>query len=70
MSFKQADRLPDDGAMGVQRLDNGNLLLSVETAGKEQSMEVSDYNAARLFGSIAFFLGLPLPSKISKEIKM
>ena len=69
-------RLPADGAVGVRRHDdewarNPMFEIYVEHAnGKSSSIEVSEFNARRIFGSLSILLGLPLSSKVGKSIKM
>lgn len=71
MSFKQAERLPDDGPIGIERLDDDRLLVYVETSnGDRQFITVSLFNAARIFGALSVFLGINLPRAIGKAIKM
>jgi hypothetical protein len=71
MAFKQADRLPTDGAAGIER-DGDHLILYVETAdGRGRgSLRVSFFNAARLFGMLALFLGIKLPAALGKAIRL
>lgn len=38
--------------------------------GKEQMIVMSWFNASRVFGTLAFFLGIKLPPVIGKAIKM
>lgn len=63
---KQPERLPDDPGISVERSGENHYLLICG----ERSLRVSGFNAWRLFGALAFMLGIPLPSKIAKGIKL
>ena len=69
MAFKQAPRTPIDGPMGVNRIDNDTLVVNVTHNGEEQSLVMSEHNAARVFGGLALMLGITLPSTLGKAIK-
>lgn len=65
-------RRPLDGPVSVSRLGDGDeemLRIAVETDGETKYLEVSPYNAARVFGMLAMFLEIPLPARIGKAIK-
>lgn len=57
--FKMPPRLPEDGPVGVRRLDDERLGISVESPDGQDRTEihVSPYNAARIFGMLALFGG-------------
>lgn len=67
--FKQAERLPLDGEIGVARQGVDHFVLHVENGGVREQMTVSKFNAARVFGALALFLEIPLPPKVKKAIK-
>lgn len=70
-SFSMPERKPSDGAVGVNRAPgNDALTLTATTDGIEQSMTVSPHNAARLFALLSLMLGIPLPAKLGKEIRL
>lgn len=71
MTFKQASRLPDDPGVSVNRVmkDGVQDLDHVCISCGDQSLTVSEFNAARLFGMIALMLGIPLSAE-AKKIKI
>lgn len=72
MDFKQAERLPTDGSVGVE-LDEDYLIICVDHPGVgtgRACVRVSFFNAARIFGLLALFLGIRLPAKLSKAIRL
>lgn len=68
--FKQAPRQPTDGPVSVNRNDDDTLTLIATTDGRDGSIRVSEYNAARLFGILGLMLGIELPPSIGKAIKL
>ena len=72
--YVQAKRLDTDGPMSVQRQrdDNGNegFLLSVTSNGVEQSIHMSEFNASRVFATLALLLGIQLSKTVGKAITM
>lgn len=68
MTFKQAERAPHDGPVGVERRGD-RIWITCETMGKTQAIDASLYNAARIFGALAVILGIKLSSAVSKAIK-
>jgi hypothetical protein len=66
---KMPPRVSGDGAISVRRPEPGRLLISVIDDGNECNVDVSDHNAWRLFGMLAFMLGIKLPDSIAKAIK-
>ena len=40
------------------------------TDGREHDIVCSPYNAWRVFGLLALMLGIPLPTKVGKAIKL
>lgn len=64
--LKMPERLPGDGAVKVEHLPNGRVLLVAEGEG---FITVSLYNAWRLLGMMSLILGLPLSKKAAKAIK-
>jgi hypothetical protein len=69
-AFKQAARIPTDGAVEINRDGEGRLWIHATDSGEERSICVSDFNAARLVGLLALMLSMPLPSKLAKAIKL
>lgn len=70
MDFVQAPRRPEDGAISVSRVEPGMLRLSVVTDGQEETITLSEYNAARIFAGIALMLHIPLGRAVGKAIKL
>ncbi len=69
--FKQAARLPTDGAISIAVLEDGDhLLISCTTDGERHSIRASRHNASRLFATIALALDIPLSAKVGKAIKL
>lgn len=68
-TFKMPERLPEDGAVGITRIDENHLSIDVTTNGEPGSLTMSRFNAARVFGFLAVFLEIPLPAKLGKAIK-
>lgn len=62
------ERQPDDGPLGVDRPHGQDGYLRFKHG--DQWMVLSEYNAARLFGMLALFLNIPLPSALGKAIKL
>lgn len=68
--FKQAPRVAAiDGPMEVRRVD-GSIFLSITHLGARQHIEMSEHTAARVICALAFFIGLPISTKVLKAIKM
>lgn len=67
--FKQAERHPGDGPMYVGKEGGEHVRIECTTDGKPQTMLLSAFNAARVFGGLALALGIPLPSSIGEAIK-
>lgn len=70
--FKQADRLGTDGAVGIA-VEGDYLVIHHEakTPGSgRDSLKLSLFNAARVFGMLALFLGISLPRAVAKAIKL
>jgi hypothetical protein len=66
MTFKQADRLPDDSGVSVSRQGEQHLALSCG----DHTLTVSEFNAARLFAMLALMLEIPLPKGLGKAIHL
>jgi len=69
------ERGPKDGPVEVRRLSDDRISISsvtnLEGDMKDHHwMELSEYNAWRIFAMLALILGVQLPAKIGKEIKM
>lgn len=67
---KQPDRATNDGPMRVERPREGVIVVAVTTDDVEQIITMSEFNAWRVFGCLAFMLGIKLPSKIQKAIQL
>lgn len=69
---KQPERLPLEGAVSVTRegLDRENIRITVQHGLDRQTMLMGGYNAWRVFGMLGMMLGIGLPVKILKRIKM
>jgi hypothetical protein len=63
-------RLPEDGAVTVEQAGDDRILVSVETAGVSTMLTMSPYNAWRVFGMLAVVLGISLPTRLRKAIKL
>ena len=71
---RRVERTRRDGIVTVNRLvcDNDvgdEIHLAVNDNGREQEMEMSEYNARRLLGQLAQVLELPLSAASRKEIE-
>lgn len=66
--FKQADRAPEDGPMSVTR-EGKKIRIAVTTGGTEESILVTEYNAARVLGALSLLLEAPLSKQVAKAIK-
>ena len=66
--FTMPTRRERDGAVGVSRIDDDTLAITVTDDGVPQSMKLSRYNATRIFGMLAFTLRIPLPKALGKAI--
>lgn len=69
MSYKQPPRTPIDGPISVGR-SGPDINIHATHSGIEQSIVVTEYNAARIFASLSLILGIPLPSSVGKAIMM
>ncbi len=70
MSFKQALRRPEDGQIGVKRPDDDFILISATTAGREEAILVSEYNASRILVALAVVLGIDITKTAAKTIRL
>ena len=70
MAFVQAPRSDTDGPVSVKRPDDGFVVVEVTSAGKVESILMSEYNASRVFGMLAVMLGIPLSRDVGKAIKL
>lgn len=62
-----------DGPVSIRRISIGpveRVILEATQSGKEQAMELSEYNAWRMFGMLSLMLGIPLPAHVGKAIKL
>ena len=66
----QPARLPEDGEASVHRVNPDHICIAADLNGETQRVYVSNYNAWRLFGMLAFMLGIKLPAKLLREIKL
>jgi hypothetical protein len=67
--LKQADRKPEDGPISVTR-EGEKIRVVVETGEVSQSILMSEYNAARVFGALSVTLEVPLSKAVAKAIKL
>lgn len=58
-------RQPADGQVRVTRVHEG-LAVSVTTHDREETIVMSDYNAARVLCSLCLFLDVPMPKPLLK----
>jgi hypothetical protein len=68
--WTMAERQPGDGAVSASRPVPDKLAVTVTTDGKMQSLVMSEYNAARLFGMLALMLEIPLPRAVAKSVQI
>lgn len=66
---EQPERSDDDGPVEIQRVTEG-LVISCTQEGETTRLHVSEYNAWRVFGMLALMLGVELPKKLAKSIKL
>ena len=68
----QPPREPGDGSAEVARLPiaPSRVTICVETDGERQYITIGEYNAWRVFGMLALILGVDLPKRIAKDIKL
>lgn len=69
-AFKQAERRPGDGSVSVTREADDRIVVVVKTDDKIQFIEMSEYNASRVFALIGLMLGIQLPAALGKKIKL
>ena len=67
---EQPERSDRDGEVSVRRLPNGDITVSVVTDNERAFLVLTDYNGWRIFGLLAFMLGIDLPVKLAKKIKL
>jgi hypothetical protein len=67
---EQPERSDRDGEVSVHRLPNGDIMIAVVTDNERASVVLTDYNGWRIFGLLAFMLGIGLPTKLAKKIKL
>ena len=67
---KQPARGDGDGEIQLERRDDGKLCLSCVTDGERTMVRMGEFNAWRAFGLLAVFLGISLPTKLSKSIQL
>lgn len=65
----QPHREPSDGQFTVERV-GGKVLISVTTDDVEQTIVMGEFNAWRVFGTLAMFFGVRLPKKVAKAIQL
>jgi len=66
---QQPPRSAKDGTIGITRVPDGFVIVCVHD-GVEQTIRVGEYNAWRIFASLSFMLGIKLPTKLVKMIKL
>ena len=66
----QPKRAGSDGPVEIIRNRDGALEMRVETYGATQVIECSDHNAWRLFALLSLMLGIDLPKRVTKGIKL
>lgn len=64
-------RQPDDGAINVHRDDRGEgvpaeIIVTVSTGVRQETIRMSEYNAARVLCALCLFLGVPMPKALGK----
>ncbi len=70
MSFKQADRHPDDGPISVNKLEGGRISVTVSNGSEMGQLIMSEYNASRVVGALSLLLGIRINVEDSKRLKM
>ena len=63
-------REPRDGAVGVERLPNGDFVITCETDGKETRVLLGGFNVWRVFGTLAMMLQIRLPATVLRSINL
>ena len=58
-------RQPADGPINMSRVHEG-IAMTVTTHGREESIVMSDYNAARVLCALCLFFDVPMPKKLLK----
>ena len=66
----QPARAAEDGPASVTRIEDGRLAISVTTGGLEYTVVCGEFNAWRIFAMLALLLGISLPGKLMKGIKL
>lgn len=70
---KMPKRTERDGPIAITRVGSGEselLELSCTQDGEMSAVRMSEYNAWRAFGLLAFFLKIRLPDEIADKIKL
>lgn len=67
---KQPPKSDRDGLISFVRNEDETITITCETDGIQRSIIATEYNAWRIFGSLAVFLGIELPKKLGKQIKI
>lgn len=67
---KQPPRSDRDGSIEIFRNEDETITISCETDGVPGQITATEYNAWRIFGSLALFLEIELPKKLGKQIKI
>src|SRR5262245_29859007 len=63
------ERAPFDGPLSVRRIGD-SIIVEATQGALTARVEMSEYNAWRVFGCLALLLEIPLPPSVSKAIKL
>lgn len=67
---EQGPRQLHDGPIRVEETSDGVYRICVEHDGESQALTIGKFNLFRLLAASAMMLGLSLPSKLMRSIKM
>lgn len=68
---QQPPRGPKDGQIQIWNDGpDGDMCILVEHSGETQRIVLTEYNAWRVFGTLALLLGVQLPKKIAESLKL
>lgn len=68
--FKMPPREEGDGSVRISRTHPSGIAVDVITHETKETIHMSEYNACRVFGLLAFTLGISLPPELGRAIKL
>jgi hypothetical protein len=69
MAITMPQRGPTDGAFSVRRVGD-DIHIAVTQGDSTTEVEMSEYNAWRVFGCLALMLHIPLPKRVASAIRL